>query len=322
MEHHGDAAQQGLHLRGGLQGPAPRHRHALGGRTGRNHILGGHPPAAALAQQLQQAGLLLLTAQVAFIEHEHQALAQAGQGVEYLQFGGAQVPIHHQQQQVGLAGLLPGQEFALHPRRAGLEDAGGIHQPHPPLQTLESQPIALALNRGAHGGANLTNQLLQQGPDQGGLAGRTDPKQHDHQVAPLQFGGHPFAFLLQGFPLHRIPYPLKGLVDARQVLGGCLAAVGWRWPLGPCCRPAPGLPGATQPGPGQLHQQQGPSRKDQQKNRLNYPVGQIPAQLQVEGVDALQHQPHGNQGHQGQAGQEPQAGAGFHARGCINSGPR
>ena len=89
MEHHGDAAQQGLHLRGGLQGPAPRHRHALGGRTGPNHILGGHPPAAALAQQLQQAGLLLLTAQVAFIEHEHQALAQAGQGVEHLQFGGA-----------------------------------------------------------------------------------------------------------------------------------------------------------------------------------------------------------------------------------------
>ena len=77
---------------------------------------------------------------------------------------------------------------------------------------------ALALLRGADGGADGT--------------------------ALLQVGGHPFAVLLQGFPLHRIPYPLKGLVDARQVLGGCLPAVGRRRPLSPCCRPAPGLPGA------------------------------------------------------------------------------
>ena len=59
MQHRGDATQEGLHLGVRLQGPATGHRHTLGGGTGGNDILGSDPTSGALAQQVEQPGLLL-----------------------------------------------------------------------------------------------------------------------------------------------------------------------------------------------------------------------------------------------------------------------
>ena len=226
MQHAGDAAQQGLHLRFWLQGPAARHRDALGGRGGW-HQIGGRQPTGRAARQLgQQPLLLLFAAQVALVEHQHQPLAQPGQGFEELLLRGPQVAVHHQQQQVGAAGLLPGQVLATLAGIAGLQDAGGIHQPDGSIQPPQPQAIALAALGAAHGGAHLAHQLAQQGPDQGGFAHRTAAKHNDLQIAPLQFGGHPLPFLAEQLPLQVIAHPLQGLIDRRQILGCSLATAG------------------------------------------------------------------------------------------------
>ena len=240
MQHAGDAAQQGLHLRFRLQGPAPRHRDALGGRGGW-HQIGGRQPTGRAARQLgQQPLLLLFAAQVAFVEDQYQPLTEPGQGFQQLLLGGPQVAVHHQQQQVGAAGLLPGQALAVLAAIAGLQDAWGIHQPNGAIQPPQPEAIALAALGAAHGGAHLAHQLAQQGPDQGGFAHRTAAKHNNLQITPLQFGGHPLPFLAEQLPLQVIAHPLQGLIDRRQIFGGGLAPAGGLgrppWRLAP--RPA------------------------------------------------------------------------------------
>ena len=252
MQHAGDPAQQRLHLRLHLQGPAPGHRHRLGRGTGGHHILRGNAASAAAAQQIEQLALFGLTAQVAFVEHQQQALAQAGQGQEHLHLGGPQVAIDHQQQQVRRGGLFAGELFALLAGRPGLQDAWGVDQHQAAAEAPQPQPVAAAGPGRAHGGAHLTHHLAQQGPDQGGFADRAAAEDHQHQIPPLQLGFHPQPFLLQGLALHVIADPLQQLVDRRQVLLGRLLAVarwldrgfGVRWALGFADQ-------VSQPGPGQ-----------------------------------------------------------------------
>ncbi|MFN9905361.1 MAG: hypothetical protein ACK56F_04445, partial [bacterium] len=76
--------------------------------------------------------------------------------------------------------------------------------------------------------------------------------------------------------------------------------------------PLLGAEPALEPGPGELDQQHHQSGKDQEENRLHDPGGQHPAQLEIQRVDGLQHQPNNDQGHQGQPGNQPQTGAGVH----------
>ena len=225
VEHRSDPPQQGFHFRPRLQRQTSRPGDALGRGAGGHHILGLQHLPAAFAQPLQQPLLLLFAAQVALVEHEQQPLAQAGEGLIQLRFGCPQVAVHHQQEQVGTAGLFPRPSSPLGTVHTGLQQPGGVDQPDRPPQSLQPQPIAGRGRRGPHGCPHLPHQFMEQGPDQAGLAGGAHTEHHHHQIAPFQFGRHALLLLAQGLPGHAVADPLQGLINGLQLLGGSLTAV-------------------------------------------------------------------------------------------------
>ena len=205
--------------------------------------------------------------------------------------------------------MLPGELLAILTAGPTLQNPRRIHQPNAPLQALEPEAIALGFGGGSHRGVHLPHQLLQERPDQGGFAGRSGAKQHNHQIAPLQFCLHAGPFLAQGFPLDGVSNPLEGLVDGGQILLGCFPSVLGRfrsrcWTLSGAVGQA-----CANPGPGQLDQEQGSARKHHKHHGPYQSVGQHRAELPHQLVEQLQHHPQADQTQEGQTANQPKAGA-------------
>ena len=148
-----------------------------------------------MPDQSKQPTLLLLSSQITFVEHQQQSFSQSREAVNNIQFAPAQVSVNDDDHQISPARPAARLLFASGTIASRLKNSRRVNQLNSALQALQPQAVAATLAGGAHGGADIANDVPEKGPDQGRLPTGSAAEHHNNEVSSFQLSRHPFAFL-------------------------------------------------------------------------------------------------------------------------------